>query len=50
MKYVIPDLAHSKTAQERKNSGLKRVLNGSVANIKKEKDVIKEFMSDNDDV
>ena len=35
---------------ERENSGLKRVLKGSVASIKKEKDVLREFMSDNDDI
>jgi len=48
VKYVIPDLDNSKNCLKRKNSGLKKVLNGSVANIKKENDVLKEFMSVND--
>jgi hypothetical protein len=35
---------------ERENSGLKRMLKGSVVSIKKEKDVLREFMADNDDL
>jgi hypothetical protein len=35
---------------ERENSGPRRILKGSVVSIKKEKDVLREFMNDNDDI
>jgi hypothetical protein len=35
---------------EKGNSGLKRVLKGSVISIKKEKDILRDFMSDNEDM
>ena len=35
---------------ERENSGPRRILTGSVVSIKKEKDVLREFMYDNDDI
>ena len=35
---------------EKENSGLKRMLKGSVISIKKEKDVLREFMADNEDL
>ena len=35
---------------ERENSGPRRILKGSVVSIKKEKDVLREFMYDNEDI
>ena len=35
---------------ERENSGPRRVLKGSVVSIKKEKDVLREFMNDNEEI
>ena len=35
---------------ERENSGPRRILKGSVVSIKKEKDVLREFMNDNEDI
>lgn len=35
---------------ERESSGLKRVLKGSVISIKKEKDVLRDFMGDSDEI
>jgi hypothetical protein len=35
---------------EKENSGLRRVLKGSVISIKKEKDILRDFMSDNADI
>jgi len=35
---------------EKGSSGLKRVLKGSVVSIKKEKDVLRNFMSDHEDL
>ena len=35
---------------EKGDSGLKRVLKGSVISIKKEKDILRDFMSDNEEM